>query len=233
MERTGKGIVTRKSLLILLLSFLLVLGYMALDKNILLALVQWKEVLPEASSHKWEVLSKFYGYAASNIFDKGYTREVGPEFHKRLSVYLQEMPLEKGHFVLANNSSKNILKIALPKGFKHGTLSLKTNAKTGYSIGVSYDLNKWEFYDYPGYAVQSVYIVDLEKRNLADRTAYLKFVPSRNDSLSIYFDVFQYTSDLLSDVGDYKGMLFISDIEIDYDGKVITQPGVLYENKKN
>lgn len=220
---------------ILLLSFLLVLGYLFLDKNILAALSPWKAVPLEASWHRQEVLSEFFAYAATNVFDRGFVLETGPDFHRRLSVYPKKALLGKGNFVVEGESLENIVKIALPEGFRHGFLSLKTEAKTGFSIGVSSDLNNWEFYDYPGYAVRSIYNVSLEKEGLAGEAVYLKFNPSKNKSLSVYFQDFEYTADLADGAKEkeYEGILFFPDIDIDYEGKIIPQPGVLYDNRKS
>ena len=177
--------------------------------GLILSFLLMKTASPEVYSQKWETLNRVYGYAAINIFDKGYVRETGPE----------DVPLEKG-----------VTKLALPKGFRHGILSLKTAAKSKYKIGVSFDLNNWEFYDYPGYGVKNRYSLNLEKENLTDELVYLKFLPSQNENLSVYFDVFQYTANRLSDKSEHYGyFLFFPDIDIDYQGKKIIQPGVIYE----
>lgn len=222
-----------ESSLTLLLSFLLVSGYSILDKNILSALSQWKAVPLDASLHRQEALSEFFAYAATNVFDRGFALETGPDFHRRLSVYPKGTLLGKGSFVVGGGSLENIVKVTLPEGFRHGFLSLQTEAKTGFSIGVSSDLDNWEFYDYPGYAVRSIYNVSLGKEGLAGEAVYLKFNPSKGESLNVYFQDLEYTADPVGDVAEYEGILFFPDIDIDYDGKIISQPGVLYDNRKS
>lgn len=221
-------ILIKESILILILSLFLVLGYLVLDKNILSALTEWDTVSPEVPSQKWKVLSEVYGYEATNMFDKGYAREIGSDFHRRLLVYPEGTFLEKGRFVVPSGSlSRGIIKLTLPEGFRDGLVSLRGMAKVRYRIGVSYDLKTWEFYDYPGYNMQTFYSVILKKKDLASEAVYLKFLPSKDDNLSVYFDWFQYTSGLLYDKSEYYGLLFPSDIDIDYEGKEIKQPGIV------
>lgn len=215
-----------ESLSILMLSFLLVLGYLVLDKSILSALVQWKTVSTENSPHNWEVYSGIYRYAANNIFDQGYAREVGPEVHQRLSVYPENTVLENGRFVVPGNSSEGVVKLVLPEGFKDGILSLKITAKLKFSIRVSNDLQNWDLYDYPGFGAQAVYSLSLGKENSAKKYVYLNFLPSRNESLDIYFDIFQYISDFPLDNSEHYGVLFYPEVDIDYEGKQIIRPAI-------
>lgn len=224
----------KKSLSILLLSFFLVLGYLALNRNILYSLAQRKVVPTCISLQRQEALDRYYEYWATNIFDKGYAKYAGADLNSRLMVYPGNIPLEDGRFVILRNSSRNIIKISVPKGLRHGALRLDINASSGYSIGVSYDLENWKFTNYPGYSERLMNIVSLKKGNLPNELVYLKFVPHGNQSLNVYFNEFQYTIDFPNDIADYSGnLLFYPDIDVDYKGKIINQPGISYEEYKS
>lgn len=217
-----------KFLSVLLVNFVLVLGFLILEGNFFPAIVHLRVVIPEYTSYHWEELREVYKYTANNIFDKGYIKEIGPEIHPRLLSFPDGKPSEKGSFVVLANSSEGIVKLALPKGFKDGILSLQITTKSAYKIGVSYDLKNWKFYDYSGFATRALAIVSMEKGDVANRYAYLKFFPSRDENLSVYFDVFQYTSDLLYDENEYFGTLFFPEVDIDYEGKNIIRPAILW-----
>jgi len=220
---------------VLLANFVLVLGFLVLEGNFFPAIAHLRVVIPENTSYNWEELREVYKYAANNIFEKGYMREVGPEIHPRLLSFPDGKSPEKGSFVVPANSSKGIVKLALPSGFKDGILSLQITTKSAYKIGVSYDLKNWKFYDYPGFAARALAIVSMEKGDVTNGYAYLKFFPSKDENLSVYFDVFQYTSDLLYDENEYYGVLFYPEVDIDYEGKNIIRPAIYgkYSPKKN
>ena len=232
-----------ESFFILILSFFLLLGFIFLEGNILSLLVRWKTNSQENTPQRWVVLREMFGYAANNVFNKGYFREVGPEVHHRLLVYPQGTILEKGLLVVPKTSSETIVKLSLPKGFKDGLLTMRVTAETKHSIGVSSDLKIWKFYDYPGLAAQIENNLSLKKEDLADGRSspcaagsdcvFLKFLPSRDDNLNIYFDIFQYTSDSLSDQNEYYGIFSPPDEDIDYKGEKVFQPGLIYDNRKS
>lgn len=230
-KKLGKNIVKRE-FSSLLLSFLLILGYLFLNKKSLSPLLQRVPRVPQnISLYKQEVWNQFYQYQAINIFDKGYAIERGPQFHKRLLASPEDVPLEKECFVVEDNSSEGTIKIVLPEGFRDGVLSSKIEAQSEYSIEVSSDLKSWQFYNYPGYSEPLKNTLSLEKKNLPHGVVYLKFVPKSNETLGVCFDEFQYTSALPSNVVDYSDhLLFPPDIEVDYDGEIIYQPAVRWQN---
>lgn len=224
-------ILIKESILIPMLSFLLVLGFLVLDKNILSTLTKWDTISQEVPSHKWEVFRKVYGYAATNMFNRGYTKETDFELYHRLSIYPEGESLKKGSYAVPDNAKEGLLKLVLPEGFKNGILRLRAASELGYKIGISYDLHNWEFYDYPGYKVQTFYSVDLEKKDLTGREVFLKFLPLRNEGLDVHFDIFQYVSNQVYDEKGYNDLLFSPDMDIDYEGKKIIQPGIVIYGK--
>jgi len=224
-----------ESLSVLLVSFVLVLVFLLLDGSFFPAVTRLRTTIPENTPYNWEELSEVYKYAANNIFNKGYIREVGQEIRPRLLSFPDGKPSEEGSFVVPNNSLEGVVKLALPRGFKDGILSLQITTKSSCKIGVSYDLKNWKFYDYPGFGVRALASVSLEKGTAASEYIYLKFLPSKDEKLSVYFDVFQYSSDLLYDENEYYGVLFYPETDLDYEGKNIIRPAIYgkYSPKKN
>jgi len=221
-----------RSLSILWISFFLLSGYIALDKNVSSVLFHWKTTSPESYSYGLESLRDAFTYSAENIFDEGYVREVESELYRRLSVYPTNKSLEGGRFIVSANSSDETVKIALPEGFKGGIFNLRVTAKSKYKIGTSFDLKNWEFYDYPGFIYPTETVVKLERKDSTDKDAYLKFLPSQNEGLEIIFTVFQYTSTLpVKEKADY-GVLFYPEVDIDYEGKQIIHQGVIYDARE-
>lgn len=224
-----------ESSIILLLSFFLVSGFLILEGSFFPAVTHLRTIIPENTSYNWEELGEVYKYAANNIFNKGYIREVGSEINPRLLSFPDGKPPEKGSFVVPNNSSEGIVKLALPRGFKDGILSLQITTKSAYKIGFSYDLKNWTSYDYPGFGARALASVSLEKGDSASGYVYLRFLPAKDENLSVYFDVFQYTSDLLYDENEYYGVLFSPEVDIDYEGKNIIRQAIhgKYSPKKD
>lgn len=223
------------SLSIVLVSFVLVFGFLIVEGSFFPAAAHLRKIIPENTPYNWKELGEVYKYSANKIFDKGYFREIGPMIHPRLLLLPGGKPPVEGSFVLQNNFSESIVKFTLPKGFIDGILSLQITTESAYKIGVSYDLKNWNIYDYPGFGVRALSAVSLEKKESAGEYLYLKFLPVGDESLSVYFDVFQYTSALLYDPREYFGVLFFPEIDIDYEGKKIIQPPVYvkYDSKKN
>lgn len=224
-----------ESLSIIAVSFVLALTFLVLEGNFFPAVAHLRVIIPENTSYNWEELGKVYKYAANNIFNKGYIREVGSEINPRLLSFPDGKLPEKGNFIVPNNSSGGIVKLALPKGFKDGILSLQITTKSAYKVGFSYDLKNWTSYDYPGFGVRALASVSLEKGDSASGYVYLRFLPAKDENLSVYFDVFQYSSDLLYDENEYYGVLFYPEVDIDYGGKNIIRPAIYgkYSPKKN
>lgn len=218
-----------KSLSIFLVIFVLVLGFLILEGNFFSAIIHLRTIIPENTSYNWDELGEVYKYAANNIFDKGYVREVGSEINSRLSSFPDNKPLEKGSLVVPSGSSEGIVKLALPKGFKSGILSLQITTRSENKVGVSYDLKNWKYYDYPGFGMQSLVVVDLGEGEL-NENVYLKFLPLQNPSLRVYFDVFQYIATAQNERNIY-GILFFPEIDIDYEGKEIIQQGIIYDSR--
>lgn len=213
-------------------SFLLLAGYLVLEKNTLLAFFEQKVELARVSSHTLETLGGIYRYATSSIFDKGYVWEEGSEIQRRLLVYPKNIPLSEGHLVVSSNSSENIIRFTLPEGFKTGVLTWDATSKLDYKVGVSYDLNSWEDHDYQGYATRIGDNISFRKRSSADKFVYLRFLPSKDEKLDIYLYLFQYVSDLTHQQSEIYGLLFYPDTKIDYKGKEIVQPGIIYDSRK-
>jgi len=224
-----------ESFSIVAVSFVLVLGFLILNGSFFPTVIHLRTIIPDNTPYNWEELGEVYKYAASNIFDRGYVREVGPEINSRLLSFPEVKPSEKGSFVVPNNSSEGIVKLVLPSGFIDGILSLQITTKSAYKIGVSYNLKNWNIYNYPGFGARALASVSLEKGDSAGGYVYLKFFPSKDEDLLVYFDVFQYTSGLLYDANEYSGILFFPEEDIDYEGKKIIQPAIYgkYSPKKN
>jgi len=216
-----------ESLSVLIIVIILLFGYFFLEENLLLSLKRIRVIQSDNTPHNWEVLTNNYTYAANNIFDKGYAREIGPEIHSRLFIYPEETPLNNGLIIVPNNYER-IVKVVLPKGFKDGVLELRITANSTFKIGISYDLKKWEFSDYPAFFMSARYDLNFEKENLFGEYIYLKFIPSQNENLSVYFDVFQYTSNLAKDKNETEGIFFYPETDIDFEGKKIDRPMIYF-----
>ncbi len=211
---------------VFILSLFLVLVYLVLDQNY----IHWQTTPPAAYQQQQEVLREIYRYAANNIFDKGYQREIESELHRRLSIYPSLELLERGQLLMPDNSAEKVLKLDLPSGFRGGILSLKVTTDSNYVIGVSPDLNSWQLTEFPGNGQKVVANLNLVSADFLTGVAYLKLLPAANKSLSVYFDIFQYLAGEQTDPSQYQGyFLFLPDTDIDYQGKAIIQPGVIYE----
>lgn len=208
-------------------------GYFILNRNNLSALTHLETPSPHQPFNEREGWDEFYAYAAANIFDKGYGKEVGPEFHQRLSSYPENKPLIRGTVVVDNQPPEAVTKITLPEGFRHGLFSFRAVSRGVFSISVSDDRDSWETFDYFDSSERLIHTMPLKKEDSFGEAVYLKFLP-KNESLEIYFDVFQYVSDLPNGVVDYGNrLLFGSDVDIDYNGKITVQPRVTYEEYKS
>jgi len=211
---------------IILMAFFLAIVYLVLEGVFFPAVANLRTVIPENTSYNWEELRKTYKYAAINIFHKGYAREIGSEIHPRISTYPELTPLDNGNFVIKSGSPEKIFRMVLPQGFKDGVLSLQVTTPSKYSIGTSYDLKNWKFGEYPGFNSRALAVVTIEGTIPAAEYLYLKVFSINKDELSVYFDVFQYTSSLLYDANEYSGVLFFPEEDIDYEGKKVIQPAI-------
>lgn len=218
-----------RSLSVFWLSLFLLLGYIALDKNVSSVLFHWKTISPEAYSYDLESLRDTFRYSAENIFDVGYFREIEYKLYSRLSAYPTNKSLEGGRFIVPAESLEGSVKIALPEGFKGGILSLRVGAKSKYKIGTSFDLKNWEFHDYPGFTDLTYSVVNLERKESTDKYVYLKFLPFPGEGLEISFSIFQYTSSLAVREKVNYGTLFYPEVDIDYEGKQIIHQGIIYD----
>ena len=114
----------------LALSCLLFIGYLLVEKNILLSLSIWKGVSLNDFPYTWESVGQAYQYTAINIFAPGYVKEEGSVFHNRALTYPQNAPLEDGHLIIKARSSEGGAVFSLPKGFNNGVLRFRVRAKT-------------------------------------------------------------------------------------------------------
>ncbi len=211
---------------VLFLSFLLFSGYVAIDKNISSSLFNWKTISKENYNYEKQSLTDAFSFAATNIFDQGYTREVGAQVWRRLSVVSDGLFLKEGFFLVPGNASEGLVKLILPEGFKDGNLSLKVTADSKYTVGFSPDLKNWQFRDFPGFGEQGLYTLNLKKELNLKEKVYLKFLNHQNGNLNIYFDIFQYSASPSVDNNEYYGILFFPEVDIDYEGKQIIRPAV-------
>lgn len=216
-----------------LLSLLLLFGYLLIERNILFSLPVWKAVSHDDFSYKWEVMREAYQYSATKIFDKGYVREDGLEVQRRVLTYPGGDSLKDGFLILPKDTLEGIVKFSLPKGFQDGTLWLKATTKSKFTIGVSDDLEAWQLKEYPGFLNQiTYYTVNLKKGNFINDLVYLKFTSFNNENLSVYFDILEYTSNLVYDENEYYNLLFPPETDIDFEGKEIIRQGLIYVKKK-
>ena len=213
----------------LLIAFLL-LGYCFLNRNPLYAIIQRKIIPPTIVTYKRQVDEQFLSFWASNIFDRGFNRIVGPTILNLLSNYNENLPPKENQFVFTEASQNNIIKLSLPKGFQKGMFYFFSNASSGYTVGISSNLNNWKLSSYPGFIDRLANVLDLERLDLTGSSLYIKFIPSPNDTLTVSFNEFQYVSDQLTDTKNYSGYtLFAPDYDIDYDGKIIPHPVVVIQ----
>ncbi len=206
---------------VLIPTFFLLLGYVFLEGKILSSLAIGKGLSLYDYPYAWEAEREADRYSAIKAFDQGYSREIGQEFRRRLTAYPQ------GAF-----SSEKIVKLSLPPGFKDGMLRLRGRTNSKYSIGVSADLKNWRDNEYPGFVGrETTCIVFLTAGDSAGGNVYLKFIPAKEEKLEIFFDMFEYTSSLVQEK-KYYNLLFIPEVDIDYDGQKIDRPGYLYDTRK-
>lgn len=202
---------------------LLILGYLLFNRNPLYALIQRKVIPPEAGLYKKQVLDQYLAYWSGNIIDKGFFR--------------LKVQGERKSTVVTKDSLESIIKISLPKGFKHGILRFYTNANSEFLVEVSPDQKNWKTTSYPGYTEASANILNLSKKDSDNNAVFIKFTTLNNQLLQFSFDEFLLVSDLPSDTKDYSHyLLFFPDVDVDYDGRIINRPGMLYEEyvlKKN
>lgn len=223
----------KKHFSILLFTFFLVSGYLILNRNELYSLAQRKLVPFEIIKYKQEMWNNYYQYRSIRIFEKGYNELLRPELSKKVLIYPENEPLHNGSLYLSSGFPERIVKFILPKGFVDGVLRIDSKSESAFSIGISHDLKSWDFSDHHGYSEQLVNFVKIEKKGLFE-ALYLKFLSQRNKSLAVEFQEFQYLSDLPNKVVGYNSYtLFGKDLDIDYEGKVINQPVVLYEDYKS
>jgi len=211
-----------------LLTTLLLLGYCSLNRNPLYAIIQRKVIPPAIVSYNRQVDDQFLSFWATNIFDRGFNRIVGPAILNLFLKNNENLPPKENQFVFTEASPNNIIKLSLPKGFKKGIFYFFSNASSGYTVGISSNLNNWKLSSYPGFIDRLANVLNLERFDSAGNFLYIKFIPSPNDTLTVSFSQFQYVSDQQTNTKNYSGyVLFARDYDIDYDGKIIPHPMII------
>lgn len=222
------SLVKRRTFSVFALSCILVLIYIAIDKNVYSVLNNWKTVSTVAYYYDLESLRQTFKYSAQNIFEAGYVREVEAELYRRLSTYPDGGSLNDGIFFIPSNSSRNTVRLSLPEEFKEGILSLRIASISKFSVGISSDLKKWESYDYSGFGVLTYYVVPVRRNNIGEKYFYIKFLPAVGEKMQISFNVFQYISSMAHDEKNDYGIMFFPEIDIDYQGKQVIMPAIIY-----
>lgn len=215
-----------EKVIILLFCLVMICGYVLVDKNTAAVLTKWQTVTPENYVYELQSLNDAYSFVASNIFDQGYVREIGSQVWQRLSVITDNLFFKEGFFLIPSNYAEGIVKLKTPEGFRDGNLSLKATTDSGFRVGVSLDQKNWQFQEFPGFGTQGLYSLNISKKGFFSENLYLKFLPSQNKTLTIYFDFFQYTANPPVDNKEYAGILFFPEIDIDYEGKHIVRPAI-------
>lgn len=211
----------------------MLVGYLFLDKDLLSGLVTLKKQSSTPLSYYRQVALLRVKYAATNIFDKGYRREIGSDLYQRLSVFPKGELFTTGSYSLLKNAPEGIVKLALPKGFKDGVLGLIVKSQSEFVISVSSDLKIWSNENFKGSLVQATYCVGLEKNKVNENSLYLKFTSSSNEEINIIFDTFQYVSTIPNQEKAYYGYFFFPDTKISDSGEKIIEPAVIYDDRKN
>lgn len=218
----------KRKIISLIFGLFLASAFLIFRRNELYPLLHRQFVPPEITRYKQEVLDKYYQYQAINIFDKGYNRLLGSELNNLLTIYPQDKLLNNSSLSVSFESSEKIVKVFLPKEFKDGILRIDSNSESAFSIGISYDLKNWGFFNYPGYSEQLMNILYLKQSELSNNMVYLEFLPLQNKSLNVNFVEFQYISTLPKKMVDYSGhILFFPDVDVDYNGQIINKPGII------
>lgn len=220
--------------------FILLFIYFLVEKNFLISLARLRMVVPENTPHNWEVLTNNFTYAANNIFDKGYVREIDPDLHNRLFSYPGNLPINEvsiedslvsGKYIVIPNNKEEVIKMVLPKGFKNGVLELSIAANSAFKIETSYDLKSWVLNDFQSFVLPARYDLNFNEENFSRENLYLKFISPLKEGLRVHFDVFQYTTDSPIDKNETEGIFFFPETDIDYEGKEIERP-IMYLRKQ-